>query len=1203
MSATLRLWQSALVLSLVFWLTPAARGADDSGREGPAAGENAAKTDSSPQDARGEKSLREQDIYIPYEKLRQVFERHGRGVFLPYEEFEALWRAAEEKTRPAAGPRPPVGAVITEIENEATVAKDVVRVKATVKIDLLAEGWHEIPLRLADAAITAATLGGEPARIVGGPGEDYKLLVEKKGKHPEQIVLSLEYAKAISKMPGQNSVSFQAPQAPVSRWRVRIPQAGVKVNLHPLIAATEVPSAGTAAAPGKADGAAKKDEAKPAGPDETVVLAFVGAAPMVRIDWTPKAEGATGMAALVSVEAQQQVWINEGSTRSRVDLSYSVSRAELGQLAVEVPADYKVVNVLDANVRQWSVEPLPAGAKTQKITAQLFEPAKKVQQVVVELEKFTGEKLPPAQTVPVVKALDVGRQQGLVVVQMAPGLRGEATRAAGLLQVDAADLPEALRRQAWTFSYRYATIPYELVLGVEELQPRVTADSLVEARLEPERLVLDVTAVYTIERAGIFKLEIDVPPGLALRHVHGCELPGDAAHAAAAAQVDSYHLEGKNKDHLVVNLSHKAMGRVALSVQLQKDLQEPKLLAPADTAADIPLPVPQVAAGTVERAAGRLLVRAPESLRVNPTKAEGLRSISFKEALEGISAAPRSAAPQGRSVLAYAFTQEPVTLRLAAQRKKPKVTIYQLLVGRVEQGVVKYQATFQYNILYSGVKSLRIDVPTALVALGLRNKTPTIRDKVMDPQPADVAPSYSAWSFSGEAELIDKGEIELVCDEPIQKLAVGKSVQLSVPRLAPQVPQRTDLAWGQIVLTKAETLDVQESAEPEPTGLRPIDPQREVENPVAGAAKAFEFHGDWTLPIVVTQYQLEKIKRTSIDRAVVRMVVTPAHEISVQALYRVESARQRLEVKLPGAKFDTEPLRVDGRPVPLELGKEGQYFVPVLAPNADQAFLLELRYTVPGDGSALELPVFPDDDVAVQKVYLCVYLPPTRALVDTAGPWSQEFQWRWSPGWKWEPSWDANAETSDDGKLLSWVEGGSGAAGGAGIASFLPDGRRLVFSTLRPAAGAAGSLHLSLLSDRGLSAIVFLVVICGGLALLRAGLGRRALAVGAAIIVLVLAGVFYPTFSAQILNGVLAAAVFTVLVVWSVAYLSWTRPAALARRRAAAAAEKPMPKALAAALEAGLPEPPAEESPPAASPPESPPQPPKPESEGGPSHA
>ena len=225
-------------------------------------------------------------------------------------------------------------------------------------------------------------------------------------------------------MPGQNSVSFQAPQAPVSRWRVRIPQAGVKVNLFPLIAATEVPAAAGRRSGGRRGAAAtdKKNEGKPTPADETVVLAFVGAVPMVRIDWTPKAEGATGLAALVSVDAEQSVWISEGAMRSHAVLTYSISRAELGQLAVEVPADYKVVNVFDANVRQWSVEPLADGAKRQKITAQLFEPAKRSQHVVVELEKFAGEKLQPSPTIPVVKALNVGSQQGVVVVQVAAGL-------------------------------------------------------------------------------------------------------------------------------------------------------------------------------------------------------------------------------------------------------------------------------------------------------------------------------------------------------------------------------------------------------------------------------------------------------------------------------------------------------------------------------------------------------------------------------------------------------------------------------------------------------------------------------------------------------------------------------------------------------------------------------------------------------------
>ncbi len=123
-------------------------------------------------------------------------------MFLPYEKFQELWQAAQDKTRPAAEPKPPVGALITEIDNEATVEKDVVRVKAKVKIEVLAEGWNEIPLRLADAAITGATLDGKPARIVGAPGQDYRLLVEKKGKQPEQIELALEYAKAITRTPG-----------------------------------------------------------------------------------------------------------------------------------------------------------------------------------------------------------------------------------------------------------------------------------------------------------------------------------------------------------------------------------------------------------------------------------------------------------------------------------------------------------------------------------------------------------------------------------------------------------------------------------------------------------------------------------------------------------------------------------------------------------------------------------------------------------------------------------------------------------------------------------------------------------------------------------------------------------------------------------------------------------------------------------------
>ena len=83
-----------VLVAFMLGVCRAAAGDDRPAKSSQAGGANA--------DAHSDKSLREQDIYIPYEKLRQVFEKHGRGVFLPYEKFEELWQAAQDKTRPAA---------------------------------------------------------------------------------------------------------------------------------------------------------------------------------------------------------------------------------------------------------------------------------------------------------------------------------------------------------------------------------------------------------------------------------------------------------------------------------------------------------------------------------------------------------------------------------------------------------------------------------------------------------------------------------------------------------------------------------------------------------------------------------------------------------------------------------------------------------------------------------------------------------------------------------------------------------------------------------------------------------------------------------------------------------------------------------------------------------------------------------------------
>jgi len=1065
----------------------------------------------------GENAIKEQTVYIPYTKLREIFEKEGRGVFLPYEEFQKLWRAARDKTPRPLEDQPPVDALIAEAEHEATVTEDVVRVQARLKIELLAKGWNEVPLRLADAAITKATLGGKPARIVFEPGVGYKLLVERKDRQAGLLDLSLEYVKAFQKTPGLNSVSFEVPQAPVSRWRIVIPEADVKVGIHPLIAATAV-SRDTRE--GESKDETPSDESK----GETVVLAFVGAAPTVRFDWTPKSEGATGLEVLANVRCEQQVTLNEGVMRTRTRLLYTISRAELSQLVIEVPAEHKVVNIFDPNIRQWSVASAEGG---QRITAQLFEPAKETQDIVVELERFTRQEDRTDLRVPTVRALGAARQQGVVVVEISTGLRAEVTRHIGLMQIDASDLPESLSKGAWRFAYRYVTLPFDLSLRVEEVLPRITVDSLVEASLEPEQLTLDMLAIFNIERAGVFKLELDIPEGYEVRHVRGPTVAG-----AESARVDTTYLEGDPKTHLVVNLSHKAFGRVALAVRLHKRLAEPDLLSPTSAHAEIRLELPRITAATVERASGRLLIHAPESLRVNPLEMAGLRSISFKEALADGRSVRDNSPSASRPVLAFAYTREDVNLTLAAERRKPHVTVGQLLMVQVEAGVVKYEASFFHDIRYSGVKSLRIDVPAGL-ADQIRNKTPGVRDKEIEPPPEDLPEGYVAWALFGETEFLGDVTIRLAWEEKIEKLEVGKSVELAIPHMQPRA---VDRAWGQIVLAKTETIDVQ--AVGTPRGIRPIDPQHDLMAgaEVSGGALAFEFHDAWALNVTATRYQLEEVKRTSIERAVLQMVVTRSGQTSVRALYRMRSARQRLAVQLPpGVDFDNEPLRINGRPIPLERGDKNDFFIPLAGQSADKPFFLELRYSITDGGMRFECPVFPSEP-AVQKAYLLAYLPEELALLGSTGPWTSEQRWRWEGIITHTPHPRRHAND-----LLNWVVGGVDGVG-APSDTFQVDGRAYLFSTLRPAAGDEGALHLIALDEDWLSLLILAPVLAVGLLLLRRKWTTRLLAAGVFVVLLVLMGVFFQTLFKQVVNDRLLGAAFIVALVWMIHYIAWIRP-------------------------------------------------------------
>ncbi|HUE72001.1 MAG TPA: hypothetical protein VMP01_14030, partial [Pirellulaceae bacterium] len=1068
--------------------------------------------------------IREQTIYIPYAKLRAMFEKEGRGVFIPYEKFQELWNAARSAAAKIEELKPPVGALVTEIDSTATVQKDVVSVSAKVTIDVLTEGWHEIPLRLADSAIRSAKIGDEPARVIFDPNAGYKLLFEKKGKEAARVILELQYAKAFSKAPGTNSVTFDAPQAPVNRWQIVIAEPGVKVQVTPNLSASNATQPMPAEAPAEA--------AK-----ETRVEAFVGSAPQVRIDWNPKAEGAAGLEAIATVQVRQEVTIDEGVMRTRAHLAYDISRADLKQLSVEVPADQNVVNVFDPNVQKWAKK---VEGPIQTITIDLFQRARGTQNVTIELEKFSDDKEMQREMgrkefiAPEIKVLGVGRQQGIVVARLGSALRGEVTTRTGLAQIDAADLPAPLAGQEWPFAYRYAALPFSLTLSVEKVRPEIEVEELVEAYVEPQQTTNTLLAVYNIQKAGVFQLELDVPEGYEIRQVQG----RDAAGAAAVA-VDSHHVDEvqigdvKQKTRLVVNLSRKAMGKVALYVELQKRQDDANLLTPTGMISTIGVSIPRVAPDKVARTTGRLIVYAPESLRIAPKDASGLRAISVSEALTGVESVRAGRFPLTRELLAYAFTQEPVKLSLDAERRKPYVTAKQLVFVNVESGVAKYEVTVQFDVLYSGVKSLRVNVSEDFY---------NAKELVLPPGPikdtklAEAPEGFVALELTGDGEFLGTYAIKFVGQRNLTDFAVGKSVSIAIPKVQPIV----DRTFGQIAIAKGETIDI--APEGQPAGLRPIDPQRDLMPGFAvpsAAAQALEFTSDdWTLALKATRYELENLKLTSIDRALVRMVVTRSDETAVQCLYRLKSSRQRIAVVLPGIDpktetLDRDSLRVNGSPVPLETDQK-QFFIPLVGITPNQDVLVELRFTLANTGaSSLPLPEFPDDP-AVQKVYLAAYLPDEQRLLGVRGHWTDEQH----PG-IFDVAYHAAPQSDDE--LLQWVREGTGAASGT-MEPFATDGTRHLFSALRPEPATAGALRLIAVHKYVLYSFIVLGVGAVGLALTLRPIGQRLWWLAGLIVAVVLTAVFAPTLANAVLGEVFFASLGLVLVVWLVRFLAWAIP-------------------------------------------------------------
>ncbi|HEY2252010.1 MAG TPA: hypothetical protein VGH74_13150, partial [Planctomycetaceae bacterium] len=423
-------------------------------------------------------------IYLPYKNLKQAFEKEGSAVFMSYGQFLKMWDKSR-LTDPRLPAKPPVGAVITEAAYTGMVAGDVAQVEAVLTVQVLGKPWVELPIQFGDAAIGKMTPSDDKILLQATGTGTYALLFPKAG----EFKVRLELATRVRTSPDGRSLELDCPPAGITTFALTVPAGDQTVEIVPQAVVT--PQVGND---------------KPGDDKTTKIKANVGATKKISARWRPRLSTAPVMEVLTTVHNTLDMRIADGLVHTHATLVYQVLRGQVDQVRIGVPLDHRILDVTGAGLKSWKAV---KEEKAQVITVDLLGGDAKS----IAVEVLTERSLPdgPMELVGIddagvyrgIHALGELRENGILVVSQSADLSLAVQEQSGLVRIEAAEVPEALRRPETQF-YKYYTPKVRLQVAVKPVEPRLLVEHRTQLVFRDDEVQLVSHLQYTVEKAGVF---------------------------------------------------------------------------------------------------------------------------------------------------------------------------------------------------------------------------------------------------------------------------------------------------------------------------------------------------------------------------------------------------------------------------------------------------------------------------------------------------------------------------------------------------------------------------------------------------------------------------------------------------------------------------------------------------------------------------
>lgn len=536
----------------------------------------------------------------------------------------------------------------------------IARVQMTIDVRADAAGWTQL---LDDPALVVAgvTLSDPDRMSFTSDGQVHGLQVHRAGRY----AVTLDLLAEIREEGGTHRLSLPLPESLTNKTVLKLGEPDLDVV--------------------SADAVWLETEAGDQGSTSTLVFRPTS---QVVLEWKPRIRRTTLETAVVFGEVHVHAILDAGVVSFANLVRYQISRGELAELNLRIPAGVSVTAVRGEGLGTWRFDP-----ESRHLVAIPKQPVSGAYalSVVTQLAK---EGLPYQVAFGVPEILGADRQRGVVAVAARDTVQVDLGETEGLYPMNTADFlresglgpvargnqgtPSTIKR-----AFRYHAAPVKLAAEAMAVVPEIRVVERVQLDVSDERSVLSSRLDLNILKSGVFSVAVAVPEGFDVESLTG----DDVSHW------DDMDTEGRR---VQVHFRKQVQGERTLNL----------VLARGARGVEASFSVPRLRIPDASKHTGVLLVTAEPGMRFSTADRIGVSEVN-----------PRDLGVETTGTLAYRLLRPDWSLVLGTDLMEPVVKAEVLHMVDVSQGMLQGTAWIRYTIEHAGVKSFRLRAPTPDVAL------------------------------------------------------------------------------------------------------------------------------------------------------------------------------------------------------------------------------------------------------------------------------------------------------------------------------------------------------------------------------------------------------------------------------------------------------------------------------------------------------